>query len=204
MKLTVIGSTSRIGRHVLARGQERGHQITAFTRRPHALEDPDELAAVVEGDARDPVTVRQAVTGADAVLVIINGGTRKEPHLYADCTRVIIRAMSEANVSRLIATSAYPIVATEPRVMLAVLRRLLATCYADVAEMEKAVSASGLAWTIVRLNRLTNAPAAGKVIVSRDLLGKAQPLSRADVAVALLDLIEDHTMARTAVNVGGA
>ena len=86
---------------------------------------------------------------------------------------------------------------------MALLRRLLATPYADVAAMEEIVSTSSLQWTIVRLNRLTNAPATGNVIVSPGLLAKAHPISRADVAATLLDLAQDTATARSAINVGG-
>jgi putative NADH-flavin reductase len=203
MRITVFGSTSRTGRHVLSQGLRRGHEITAFTRRPHTLDDPSALAAVVHGDARDPVVVSRAVEGAEAVITIINGGTRKDPHRYADACRTITQAMTESGVKRLVVTSAYPIVATEPRLVMALLRRLLATPYADLAAMEEIVSTGCLEWTIVRLNRLTNAPASGHVIVSPGLLAKARPISRADVAATLLDLVQDAAMARCAVNVGG-
>ena len=184
-------------------GLRRGHAITAFTRRPQTLDDPSALAAVVYGDARDPVAVGRAIEGADAVITIINGGTRKDPHRYADACRTITRAMTEGGVKRLVVTSAYPIVATEPRLAMALLRRLLATPYADVAAMEEIVSTSSLEWTIVRLNRLTNAPATGNVIVSPGLLAKARPISRADVAATLLDLAQDTATARSAINVSG-
>jgi putative NADH-flavin reductase len=203
MRITVFGSTSRTGRHVLLQGLRRGHAITAFTRRPQTLDDPSALAAVVYGDARDPVAVGRAIEGAEAVITIINGGTRKDPHRYADACRTITRAMTEGGVKRLVVTSAYPIVATEPRLAMALLRRLLATPYADVAAMEEIVSTSSLEWTIVRLNRLTNAPATGNVIVSPGLLAKARPISRADVAATLLDLAQDTATARSAINVSG-
>jgi hypothetical protein len=58
MKLTVFGSTGRTGGHVLAEGLHRGHEITAFARRADALQSTSTLAAVVEGDARDPHAVR--------------------------------------------------------------------------------------------------------------------------------------------------
>jgi putative NADH-flavin reductase len=203
MRITVFGSTSRTGRHVLSQGLRRGHEITAFTRRPHTLDDPSALAAVVHGDARDRVAVGRALEGADAVITIINGGTRKDPHRYADACRTITRAMREGGVKRLVVTSAYPIIATEPRLAMTLLRRLLATPYADVAAMEEIVSTSSLEWTIVRLNRLTNAPASGNVIVSPGLLAKARSISRADVAAILLDLVQDTATARSAVNVSG-
>jgi len=34
MKLLVIGSTGRTGRHVVEQAVQRGHAVTAFTRRP--------------------------------------------------------------------------------------------------------------------------------------------------------------------------
>jgi uncharacterized protein YbjT (DUF2867 family) len=34
MRITVFGATGRTGRHLLAAGQRRDHQITAFTRVP--------------------------------------------------------------------------------------------------------------------------------------------------------------------------
>jgi hypothetical protein len=89
---------------------------------------------------------------------------------------------------------------------MAVLRRLLATSYADNAAMEQIVAASGLDWTIVRLNRLnrlTNKAATGAVHTSRGLLERPRALARADAAATLLDILADTTLARTAINVSG-
>jgi putative NADH-flavin reductase len=204
MKLTVFGATGRTGRHLLAEGARRGHQLTACTRRPQALDDPTALAAVVQGDARDPHTVHTAIDGADAVISTIAGGTRQDPHRLADTTRVITQAMADLGVRRLVVTSAYPIIVQDPPPAMAVLRRLLATSYADNAAMERLVAASGLDWTIVRLNRLTNKAASGRIHTSRGLLAKPHGIARGDAAATLLDIVEDTTLARTAINVSGA
>jgi putative NADH-flavin reductase len=203
MKLTVVGATGRTARHVLAEGGRRGHQLTALTRRPQALEDPTTLAAVIVGDGRDPHTVRKAIDGADAVISTVPGAARNDPHRLADVTRVITQAMADLEVGRLVVTSAYPIIVDHPPLRMAILRRLLATPYADNAAMEQLVATSGLDWTIVRLNRLTNKPAAGTVHTSRGLLAKPRAITRADAAATLLDIVADPTLARTAINVAG-
>jgi putative NADH-flavin reductase len=206
MKLIVFGATGRTGRHVLAEGGRRGHQMTAFTRRPQGLDDHGDHAApaaVVHGDARDPDAVRKAIDGADAVISTIAGAVRNDPHRLADTARVIAQAMADLGVRRLVVTSAYPIIVEDPPLAMAVLRRLLAASYADGAEMERIVAGSGLDWTIARLNRLTNKPATGRVHTSRGLPARPRAIARADVAALLLDIVDDLTLAGTAINVAG-
>jgi uncharacterized protein YbjT (DUF2867 family) len=69
--------------------------------------------------------------------------------------------------------------------------------------MEQLVSTSGLDWTIVRLNRLTSRPATGTVHTSRGLLESPRAIARADAAATLLDIVDDPSLARTAINVAG-
>lgn len=203
MKLTVFGSAGRTGGHVLSQGIQRGHQITAFTRRPNAPPRASELAAVVHGDGRDPEAVARAVTGADAVIAIVASAARTGPHQTAEVSGVIVASMTAADARRLVITSAYPIVGNRPRVPIAVLRIALRASYADLARMERVVSDSDLDWTIARLNRLLDRPPRGEVIVTPDLLGRPTGISRADAAAALLNLAETSTHTRSAVNISG-
>jgi uncharacterized protein YbjT (DUF2867 family) len=201
VNLTLVGSTGRTGRHVLAEALRRGHRVTAFTRNAAALEARPH--AVVEGDGRDLEKMRAAVAGADAVISIINGGDSRDPHRAAEATRTVIRAMTETGVRRLVTTTPYPIVARRPFPLMWLLRRLLATPYADARELEQAVSASDLDWTIVRLTRLTDRPASGAVVIRRELLAKPRALTRADVATTLLDIARENHLSGVAVNVHG-
>lgn len=203
MRITMVGATGRTGRHVLDEGLRRGYEVTAFTRRPQALPDPSRLAAVIAGDGRDADAVRRAVTNADAVIAIVTADTRKGPHPAAAVARVLTRVMTEQGVRRLVVTSAYPIVADRPRLPLAVLRLVFAAAYADAADMEQVVSGSGLDWTIVRLNRLTDEPAQGRISTSRGPLERPSAMSRADAAVTLLDIVADHTTVKAAINASG-
>lgn len=69
--------------------------------------------------------------------------------------------------------------------------------------MEEHVSASGLDWTIARLNRLTDRPARGGVRITPGLFDKPTALTRADAAATLVTLAEDGTWSGRAVNVAG-
>jgi putative NADH-flavin reductase len=203
MRITVVGSTGRTGRLVLAEGLRRGHQLTAFTRRPETLPGSSGLTDVVSGDGRDPQAVRRAITSADAVIAIVSARSRKGPHHAAAVSRVLTEAMTDLGVRRLVVTSAYPIVADKPRLPIALLRLLFADAYADVSTMEQIVSASDLDWTIVRLNRLTDRPARGGVRVSGGLFDKPSAMSRSDVAATLLDVVDDDTTVKAAINTAG-
>ncbi|WP_027941047.1 NAD(P)-dependent oxidoreductase [Amycolatopsis taiwanensis] len=204
MNITVIGSTGRIGQHVLAEGLRRGHRLTAFTRRPAELRDTSGLAAVVTGDGQDPNALRSAITGADAVIATVGSTGRKGPHPTAGVARALTSTMIELGVRRLAIISAYPIVGTKPRLPMALLRRALADAYADVSKMERIVSGSDLDWNILRLNRLTDKPASGRLRMSTEPFDKPSAHSRADAASALLDAVEGRTTRKTAINLAGA
>ena len=72
-----------------------------------------------------------------------------------------------------------------------------------MAELEQVVSSSDLDWTIVRLNRLNDGPATGRLRTSRVLLATPRAHTRADAATTLLDIVEDSASVRTAINVSG-
>jgi uncharacterized protein YbjT (DUF2867 family) len=201
MRIVVLGSTSRTGLCLLTEAERRGHQIVAFTRRPEAL--ADRPVTVVHNDGRDLAVFRTSVAGADAVICLLPGGSRRDAHLAAEAARTVLTAMNDTDVKRLVVVSAYPIVGDRPRVPIWILRRILATPYADVSQMEQIVSSSDVDWTIARLNRLTDKPASGAITISAGLLAKPRPHGRADTAAALLDLVEDSTTAQAAINISG-
>jgi len=203
VNITVIGAAGRLGQRVVEEAARRGHQVTGLARHPQRIAKPGLLSRIATGDGRDPATVADAVAGADAVVITVAGGAGKDPHQAAGVTRAVTAAMRDHGVHRLVITSAYPIVGTRPRVAMWVLRKALATPYADTAEAERIATGSGLDWTIARLNRLTDHRPAGPPHISAGLLDRATGLSRADAATLLVDLAETRDHARQALNVRG-
>ena len=203
MNITVIGAAGRLGQRVVEEASRRGHQVTGLARHPQRMAEPELLSRIATGDGRDREIVSGAMVGTDAVLIAVPGGTGKDPHQAAGVTRTVTAAMREHGVRRLVITSAYPIVGTRPRAAMWVLRKVLATVYADLAEAERVAAGSDLDWTIARLNRLTDQPPAGPAHTSTDLRDRARGLSRADAATLLVDLAETRDHARQALNIRG-
>ncbi|MEV1002262.1 NAD(P)H-binding protein [Nonomuraea sp. NPDC050202] len=196
MKILVIGSTGRTGRHVLAQGVERGHEITAFARRPELLAGSTGLAAVHQGDACDPAAVRAAVRGQDAVIAAVGG---------SQIARTLIDAMRESGVRRLVMTSSRSVPATRPRLPVTLAWLFFRAAYADLARAEGMLQVSGLDWSIARGTMLTGKPGAGRVHIDfeANATGGAMQLSRADYAMALLDTAEDPSLIGKALGICG-
>lgn len=202
--IAVIGAGGRTGRCLLSAARAQGWEVNALARRPGSLPEPRPGLRTVYGDGRDAAAVRTAVGGADAVISVVSGGTKRDPARSTDVVRTVIAEMRRAGLGRLVVTSAYPVVGVEPRVPMAILRRVFRHAYADVRNTEAVVEASPLRWTIVRLNRLTDGPVTGQLDVRPGLLPDPRGLSRADAAAVLLQLVGDAAAEGMALNVSGA
>ena len=202
MKIAVFGSTGGNGRLILTEAMRRGHAVTAFARRPDALAEVTGLAAVVGGDARDPADAGKAVAGQDAVIMTVSA--RGEPGASTAIARAVVEAMAAEGVRRLVATSAYGMVATRPYVLAAVVRRAFRSVFADQAAADLVVEASGADWTILRATRLTSNTATGPARLSAQLFTKGPySLARRAYAAALVDEAENSAHVRHIINITG-
>jgi putative NADH-flavin reductase len=202
MQIAVFGSTGGTGRLVLADGIRRGHEMTAFARDAGALAGVTGLAGVVEGDGRDRVAVEKAIAGQAAVIVTVSG--RGEADVIAGIARTVTAAMPSLGVRRLVAASAYGMVATRPYIVAGVVRKVFAKEFADQAAADRVIASTDLDWTILRGTRLTRKPARGVARRSTGLFTKGPySLARAVFAAALLDLAQDRTAVRQTVNITG-
>jgi uncharacterized protein YbjT (DUF2867 family) len=202
MKLAVFGSTGGNGRLILAEAVRRGHEVTAFARRPEALSAVTGLAAVVGGDARDPADAAKAVAGQDAVIMTVSA--RGEPGAATTIARTVATAMAAQGVSRLVATSAYGMVATRPYVLAAVVRMAFRRVFADQAAADQVIEDSGLDWTILRATRLTTGRVGRPPRVSAQLFTRGPySLARDGYAAALVDLAENGAHVRHVINITG-
>ena len=196
MKLLVIGATGRTGRLVLEQALARGHDVSAFARRPELLPSDLEAHAVHQGDASNVADLRPAVQGQDAVVCAFGG---------SGLASALIEAMRDAGVRRVAMTSSRSVVATKPAWLISLVWLPFRAAYADLARAEGMLEASGLDWTIVRGAMLNDKPAAGQVHLDYEAnaTGGDWSLTRADYAMSLLDAVEDPAQIHRALGVGG-
>ncbi|MFE5794698.1 NAD(P)-dependent oxidoreductase [Streptomyces sp. NPDC056503] len=210
MKLTVFGATGGVGREIVRQALEAGHEVTAVVRDPARFAVTGERLDVFRADLTDAGALRPAVAGRDAVLSGLGARNRADAAtgIAARLTRPVLAAMGAEGVRRLVVVSAAPVgPAAEgdgllDRAVLAVVGGVLKDVYTDLRVMEAELAASATDWTSVRPPKLTDRPVTGRY---RTVVGGTPPrgrtLARADVAHAMLAVVDDPSTVRQGVGV---
>jgi putative NADH-flavin reductase len=206
----VFGATGGIGRAVVAQLLDGGATVTAVIRQTADWTiEHRELQVVRIPDLSAPAPFLDAMRGSDAVISAIGPRRLSDGPVASTTMRVILEAMAETRVRRIVAVSAAPVGALSAadgllmrRVMMPVVKALLCDLYIDLARMEGELELSGTDWTVVRPPRLSNAPAKGS---HRRAIGGNVPngflISRADVAHAMVAALRDPATVGQAVGV---
>jgi putative NADH-flavin reductase len=216
MKVTIFGATGGVGRQALEQAVAAGHDVTAVVRNPDLL--PTGVRHVkADLTVADPSLLEPALAGADGVLSALGPRSSADAGIVTRGTKLIVQAMKGTDVRRLVVISAYP-VETVPSparpnppkhapgdgffmrtVLTPIVKAAFRSTYADLAEMEDVVRASGLDWTIARPPRLVNKPLTGKYRTSFERnLPSGRAISRADLAHFMLHaLAQPETIGET-------
>ena len=210
MKVTVFGSTGRIGEQVVRQALDAGHKLTAVVRDPSRLAvSHSALEVVAVPGLTDPEMLRPALEGSDAAISGVGPRGRKDGPVASSATRGILRAMDASGVRRLVVVSAAPVGPVPEgesfvnrRLLLPFISAVARDVYADLAAMEDEIRRSTTQWTIVRPPKLNNKPLTGKY---RTCVGGNVPggysISRADVAHVMLEMLDDPATVKQAVGI---
>lgn len=195
MKLLVFGATGGTGQAVVSQALEQGHAVTAFVRNPAALAARDGLA-VVRGELADAAAVEAAVSGHDAVLSAL-GSRGGDSAPVSDGTKVIVKAMSQAGVRRLIYVTSFGVGDSLEQMgwfaRNVVAGMMLKNVLAAKELEEQAIMSSGLDWIIARPGSLEDGPRTGAyrcITDPKEKVGRPR-ISRADVADFMLKNLTD-------------
>jgi putative NADH-flavin reductase len=202
MKLVIFGASGRTGQHCVRQALAKGHDITAVVRDPSRIDIVDDHVTVVRANVFDPTEIGGAIAGADAVISALGESTAAQPNVCRDGVRSIMLAMRETGARRLVAVSNS---AHTPgrgdrlprRAVQLLLRPILRIPFTDVRNMEIEIAASDLDWTVIQAARMTDGPPTGqyRLVVDEHVPG-GWKIARADVADAILRVIEDGTTVR--------
>lgn len=207
--LTVFGASGGIGRHVVRQALDAGDQVTAVVREQSRFDLSHPALEVVRVPGlTDPEPLRAAVKDADAVISGVGPMRPSDVTVASTTARGILAALESAGVRRFVAVTANPVGPTPEGESLAnrlVVRPLFGTLlkrmYADLATMEDEIRRSNTDWTIVRPPRLTNKPLSGRYRIAPENVPGAKSISRADVAHAMLAVLDDPGTIRRALGV---
>lgn len=205
--ILIMGATSGIGAAALKEAARRNLAVRAFARSANTLEATETLEPY-PGDARSANDLKGALDGVRAVIYALGIKERlamlwEEETLFSETTAVLIPAMEQAGVKRLVAVTGFG--AGRSRTAMSALERIghravLGKPYADKDRQEALIMDSDLDWTIARPVILTNAKSGTPPRVLRDPSTWRNGLvSRASVATYLIDAVVDDLDVRADV-----
>lgn len=193
MKLAVFGGAGLAGGAVVRLAIERGEEVRALIR--GAADPPPALAGadVVRGDALDPDAVAKTIAGADAVVSTLGGF--RGPESISGGTENIIGAMRRTGPKRLVILQGFHIdFPGDPHnvgravthVYLSLRCPPLPGHTAALGRLLRATD--DIAWTLVRVPPIVDAPASGRAQTGRFALSPLSKVNVGDIAGLLLDL----------------
>ena len=207
MHVLVIGGSRGIGLACLRYALERGHRVRAFARSAQSIAVDHENLEKRTGDATNADDVTAALDGIDTVILALGvpktaAALLRPIHLFSDATAVLLPAMQEKGIRRLLAVTGFGTGDSYARVSSAeriAFRGIMGRAYADKNRQETLIMDSGLDWTIARPGFLTSNRMTGRYqVLTEPATWRNGLISRADVAHFLIHAAEEGTFIREA------
>ena len=199
--ILIIGASRGVGLETVKAALKAGHSVRALARSARRIRVEHPKLEKMAGDALEMATVKRALTGVDAIIQSLGVSVGPEiilkpTRLFSKATRVLVTAMEEAKVTRLICVTGFGAGDSRGRggfLCSVAFQLLLGHVYDDKDLQERIVRRSKLDWVIVRPVILTNGP---ETNAYRALVNPRRWrwgfISRADVADFLVKQIDDN------------
>jgi len=219
LDIVVYGATGEVGSHVVQEALDRGHRVTAVSRKTARVEMRHDNLSVVKGDLLDKASVTEIVAGKDVVILSVRGvigdSGKPESALQFIAAEMLIDVLFpiERNAPRLLHVGGSGSLEVEPGVLFAeklpkvlLPRHLEVEILGQILALEFYRKVDDVNWTYVTPPKnFTNGPRTGVFRIGGDRAledGRGRTrVSRADFAVALIDEAEQAKYPRQRISV---
>jgi uncharacterized protein YbjT (DUF2867 family) len=204
-RILVVGGSRGIGLEVCRIAAARGHFVRSMSRASRRVDKLANSFEVFHGDALKAADMSQALEGIEVVVQALGVPQSldfilKPVTLFSKATRILLPAMKQAGVSKLIAVTGFG--AGDSRDAINILQRpafevIFRNAYDDKSTQERLIEESDLEWLIVRPGVLMNWPARCKyTVITRPSEWRNGIVARADVASFIVKRIETDNLNR--------
>ena len=207
MRILVLGASGSVGRLVVERALDRRHEVTALLRSPEKLSGLAGRLRIVQGDALDTSAVDRSVSGQDAVIYALGAGRVRRTTLFSESTLVLLTAMTQHRVRRLICVTGVGAGETKghggflyDRILYPLFTKGI---YADKDKQESLIRQTDIDWTIVRPAPFRKDKPPGPLQVLTDVGNVTlSRISRLEIAEFLVAELEHPRHVRQSVFIG--
>ena len=155
MKIVIFGASGKTGILLVEHALTKGYQVIAYIRKNKSLKYRHQNLLKVVGGLHDVDKLNEVITGADACISTLGGGslTQRSPHITKGIDN-IVNVMEQQGVNRMIYLSSLG--AGDSRQYMPIIIRyfiadfILRIPLADHNANEKRIANSKLQWTFVR------------------------------------------------------
>ncbi|GAB2525598.1 NAD(P)-dependent oxidoreductase [Nocardia heshunensis] len=211
MQITVFGASGDAGSRVVAEALRRGHQVRAVARTADRLRELPSEVEVWTADATDPAAVEKASAGSDVVIGATRPAVGRE-HELAEVAAALLEGLADSGIRLLVIGGAGSLIVPGTGLTLTEQpgfpAELLAIAEGGNRQLEVfRTTEHAVNWTYLSPAALFEPGERTGVfrLGADDLLSDEQgnsAISMEDMAIALLDEIEQPRHHRTRITVG--
>ncbi|EAZ81343.1 NAD(P)-dependent oxidoreductase [Algoriphagus machipongonensis] len=203
-KIAVIGGTGKSGSYLVKELLNQEYQVKLLLRNPEKSPPKNKNLELVVGDVSKPSSIKELITGSDALISTLGIGIPESPrNIFSKTTQLIIQELRRSNLKRYILLSSLN-VDTEQDQKSEFAKAATAFMYSkfpvstkDKQEEFNLLNNSGLDWTMVRSSMIELTDSKSDYAVSTiDCLG--QKISAASLAAFLVKQLESEEFIRKA------
>ena len=204
MRVIIFGATGGIGKWALKHALEKGHEVTAYVRKPSKITIEHERLTVIKGEISDSAAMMEALKGQEAVIwcigVNMNDKLVKDDELRGH--ENLLKAMEANGVPRLIDWATTSVKAEGDKWSLATILPPIIAAFRypngkrELKAIAELIKASDTDWTIVRFLGPTDKPGTGEVKVSFGDKSLNFFIPREDIAHFMVNQLENKAFIR--------
>ena len=103
MKIVIFGANGKTGILLVEQALAKGYQVVAYIRRPESIVIDNPKLKIIIGNLNEPLKMKDAITGTDACISTLGGGSLTKHSLeIMNGIKNIISIMEIAKVHRFI------------------------------------------------------------------------------------------------------
>ena len=199
MKIAVVGATGPTGQLVVSEALKRGHQVLAYVRNPEKLVPRQNLEIVV-GQLSDVDKFANAIKSSDVLISTLGNRSFKVRDFMRVHLPLVTQAMQKAGLNKLILMSALGGGQIPERMTgfsRFIFRLLSESMFVDRTISESDLIKTGINWAGVYPGFLSDDPPLKLQVADLNRVKSVSQgkVSRANVAIVLVDLAEDSNFA---------